>query len=89
MGDERPRKKGRVGAVAAAGAASHGLVTRKVLNQGGHGTCVAYAFSQVMTTGLQEKYGVACDAVKLVEKVKALCPCWEGHETESMMGEWN
>jgi hypothetical protein len=64
-------------------------VSRKVLNQGGHGTCVAYAFSLVMTTGLQEKYGIACDPEKFVEKVKALCPCWEGHDTERMVEEWN
>ena len=69
--EERPRKKGRV----AAGAAGPGLVTRKVLNQGGFGTCVGYAFSRVMTTGLEEKYGIACDPEKFVEKVKALCPC--------------
>ena len=50
---------------------------------------MAYAFSLVMTTGLLEKYGIACDSEKFVEKVKTLCPCWEGHETESMMGEWN
>jgi len=43
----------------------------------------------VMTTGLEEKYGIACDPDKFVEKVKALCPCWEGHETEQMLGEWN
>jgi hypothetical protein len=64
-------------------------VLHKVLNQGGHGTCVAYAFSLVMTTGLQEKYDIACDPEKFVEKVKALCPCWEGHDPESMVREWN
>ena len=42
-----------------------------------------------MTTGLHEKYEIACDAEKFVEKVKALCPCWEGHETEDMLREWN
>jgi len=61
----------------------------KVLNQGEHGTCVAYAFSLGMTTGLREKYDIACDPEKFVEKVKALCPCWEGHDTERMVEEWN
>ena len=89
--DKRPRKKSRVGA---AGAAGQGLVTQggvsaKVLNQGGHGTCVGYAFSRIMTDCLHEKYGIAGDAEKFVEKVKALCPCWEGHETEDMLREWN
>ena len=50
---------------------------------------MGYAFSRVMTTGLEEKYGIACDPEKFVEKVKALCPCWEGHETEQMLREWN
>ena len=66
-----------------------GPVSKKVLNQGGHGTCVGYAFSRVMTGCLCEKYGVTCDPEKFVEKVKALCPCWEGHEPESMLEEWN
>jgi hypothetical protein len=85
MDEERPRKKGRV----AAGAAGPGLVTHKVLNQGGFRTCVGYAFSLVMTTGLHEKYEIACDPDKFVEKVKALCPCWEGHVPELMLDKWN
>jgi len=64
-------------------------VLHKVLNQGGHGTCVGYAISLVMTAVLLEKYGIACDPEKFVEKVKALCPCWEGHDTERMVEEWN
>jgi len=91
MDDER-RKKGSVGA-AGAPAGHQGVVTQgvsaKVLNQGGHGTCVGYAVSLVMTTALHEIHGIACDPEKLVEKVKALCPCWEGHETERMLGQWN
>ena len=51
---------------------TQGGVSAKVLNQGRHGTCVGYAFSRVMTDCLHEKYGIACDAEKFVEKVKAL-----------------
>ena len=87
--DERPRKKGRLDAGTGQGLVTQGVSTKKVLNQGKHRTCVGYAFSRVMTECLHEKYGIACDAAKFVEKVKALCPCWEGHETEDMLREWN
>jgi len=60
-----------------------------VLNQGAFGTCVGYAFAKAMSQGLLGKYGVACNPEAIAEKVKALCPCWGGHETEFMPAEWN
>ena len=60
-----------------------------VLNQGSFGTCVAYAFAQALQTGLMGKYGVPVNAAELVATVKALCPCWNGHDTERMVEEWN
>ena len=49
-----------------------GSAQGKVLNQEGHGTCVGYSFSVVMQNNLLEKYGVACDSEKVVQKVKTL-----------------
>ena len=60
-----------------------------VLNQGKFGTCVAHAFAQALSQGLLSKYGVPCDAGAIVQTVKALCPCWNGHQTERMPEEWN
>eukprot|EP01046_Picozoa_sp_COSAG06_P054285 COSAG06_NODE_9619_length_1857_cov_2.552332_1_plen_296_part_00 len=59
------------------------------LNQGRSRTCVGQSFSQALCTGLQEKYGVPCDPKAVVEKVKALCECFDGHFTERMPREWN
>ena len=64
-------------------------VKGKVLNQRQGHTCVAYSFALAMTQGLQSKYDIGCDPALFVEKVKALCPCWEGHQTELMPKEWN
>ena len=63
--------------------------TKKVMNQGDAGTCVAYAFTLALSQGVDAKYGIAFDPAILVEKVKTLCPCWEGHRTERMPAEWN
>ena len=94
MDDERPRKKSRVeksvgGDAGGPERAAAGRVTAKVMDQGGFGTCVGYAFAQALSQGLQEKYGVASDANVIAEKVKTLCPCWDGHETDRMPEEWN
>jgi hypothetical protein len=59
------------------------------LNQGGFGTCVGHSFAQALTTGIQVKYGVPCDPTLVVEKVKTLCECWDGHHTARMPEEWN
>lgn len=59
------------------------------LNQGGFGTCVGHAFAQALTTAIQMKYGVPCDPTLVVEKVKTLCECWDGHHTARMPEEWN
>jgi hypothetical protein len=59
------------------------------LNQGRSGTCVGHSFAQALCAGIQEKYGVPCDPNLVVEKVKVLCPCWDGHRTEHMPREWN
>jgi hypothetical protein len=59
------------------------------LDQGDFGTCVAYAFAQTVAVGVRNKYGVALDANKVVEKVKTLCPCWNGSNTELMPSQWN
>ena len=64
-------------------------VKGKVLNQRHGQTCVAYSFALAMTQGLQSKYDIGCDPALFVEKVKTLCPCWEGHQTELMPKEWN
>jgi len=64
-------------------------IERQVRDAGSFGTCAGYSFSRVMTTGLHEKYGIVCDPRKIFEKIEALCPCWEGHETELILGEWN
>jgi len=60
-----------------------------VLNQGGLGTCVSYAFAQALQTGLMGKYGVPCNAADLVARVQTLCPCWDGHDADRMVNEWN
>jgi hypothetical protein len=65
------------------------MVGKRILNQGGGRTCVAHSFALAMTQGLQNKYEIGCDPTLFVEKVKALCPCWEGHQTELMPKEWN
>ncbi len=59
------------------------------LNQGDFGTCVGHAFTQALTTAIQEKFGVPCDPVLVVEKIKVLCECWDGHSTDRMPVEWN
>ena len=59
------------------------------LNQGRFGTCVAHSFAHALATGLHEKYEVPCDPKLIVEKVKALCPCYDGHNTAMLPGEWN
>ena len=50
---------------------------------------MAYAFSSALAQGLLEKYSVVCDAELVVEKVKALCPAWDGHWIDKMAQEWN
>ena len=50
---------------------------------------MAYAFSMAMSQGMLEKYGVTCDAHHIVEKVKALCRCWDGHFLDHTAQEWN
>ena len=59
------------------------------LNQGGQGTCVAYAYAAALSQGLIEKYGVPSDPDKLAEKIKALCPCYDGEFIEEMLNKWN
>ena len=76
---ERPPKRQKAGLAGAA----------QPLNQGEFGTCVAHAFAVSLRTGLQVKYGVACDPKTIVAKVQALCPCWDGHQTDRMPKEWN
>ena len=49
------------------------------LNQGQAGTCVGYAFAAAVSQNLLAKYGVPVDPEKLADKVKTLCPCWDGH----------
>ena len=44
--------------------------TKKVMNQGDAGTCVAYAFTLALSQGVDAKYGIAFDPAILVEKVK-------------------
>lgn len=60
-----------------------------VLDQGKFGTCVGYAFAQALAQGILSMYGVACNPEIIAEKVKVLCPCWKGHQTERMPEEWN
>jgi hypothetical protein len=59
------------------------------MDQGHYRTCVGYAFAQSMAVGVRSKYNVALCAEKVVEKVKTLCPCWEGYDTEQMTMDWN
>jgi hypothetical protein len=42
-----------------------------------------------MAVGVRNKYGVALSAETVVEKVKTMCPCWNGHNTKRMPIEWN
>ena len=59
------------------------------MNQGKQGTCVGYAFSNTLAHNLLGKYAVPISPEKLVEKVKTLCPCWDGHNIDKMCDEWN
>lgn len=59
------------------------------LNQGLFGTCTAHAAAQALSTGLQVKYGVICRSDVIVEKVKALCPCWDGRGLGVLVKNWN
>ena len=58
-------------------------------NQGRSSTCVGYAFAKMLAYNLMGKYGIAVSESDVVAKVKAVCPCWNGHELTSMCDEWN
>jgi len=49
-----------------------------ILDQGGLGTCTAFAFAAVLCNALLMKYRVVISPSALVEKLKALVPCWDG-----------
>lgn len=59
------------------------------MDQGDLGTCVGYAFAQVLSQSLLVKYGIAVPKQDLVSKVKALCPCWNGSSIRKVCFEWN
>lgn len=61
----------------------------RALDQGSQLTCVAHAFTQALTANMLSKYGIVCSDTAVVEKVKCLCPCFEGHHTQQMPGRWN
>ena len=70
-------------------AAGMGAKLHMPLNQGQAGTCAAYAFAAAGSQNLLAKYGVPVDADKIADKVKTLCPCWNGHWPDKMCAEWN
>ena len=88
-GGKRKREEGTQCTQAGSLVGSAAPATKKVLNQGHAGTCVAYAFTLALQQGLDTKYDIAVNPEALVEKIKFACPCWEGHETERMPAEWN
>ena len=59
------------------------------LDQGKFGTCVAHATATAVSQNLTEKYGLPCPPTKLVEKFKALCPCYEGEKIKDYLEKWN
>ena len=50
---------------------------------------MGYAFAAAVSHNLLAKYGVPVEPEKLADKVKTLCPCWNGHWPDKMCAEWN
>jgi len=65
------------------------LAAAAPLNQGQQGTCVCYAFAQCVAQGLLTKYEFSVNPETFVEKVKTLCPSWEGNDVRELCRDWN
>jgi hypothetical protein len=59
-----------------------------ILNQGGFGTCVGYAFSRFIVDSVLGKYAVPLEVNDVLSVVQAVCPCWEGSQVDRMCDEW-